>query len=266
MSDFLADPFHLGSFAEPIIRAVRREQAEQRSTARHSHERGQLLGSLQGVVSIGTDHGHWLVPPVNAIWLPPRVEHWLTSHGAFRGWSVYVAEVACATLPGSARVIHHSALLHEAVARAATWPEGLLSQAQSHIASVILDEIASTPEEPLGLPMPADPRLQRIARALADDPSERRRMAEWAAWAGIAPRTLSRRFGLETGLSFSAWRQRSLLLRSLEMLIAGKSVTTVAFDLGYETVSSFIDLFRGHFGTTPARYLNRASGPDLPKR
>ncbi|MBL3554714.1 helix-turn-helix domain-containing protein, partial [Rhodovulum sulfidophilum] len=83
----------------------------------------------------------------------------------------------------------------------------------------------------------------------------------WAAWAGVAPRTLSRRFVLETGLTFTVWRQRSLLLRSVEMLIEGRPVTTVAFDLGYETVSSFIDLFREHFGTTPGRYLKRPSAP-----
>ncbi|WP_245396673.1 AraC family transcriptional regulator [Jiella sonneratiae] len=245
---------------DPIIVAVLREQIERRQTPRHSHERGQLLGSLHGVISVGTDQGHWVVPPVNAIWLPPRLEHWLTSDGAFRGWSVYVARPSCEALPRSARVIGHSGLLHEAVLRAAAWTEGPLSPAQSHLASVILDEIASTPEEPLGLPMPADPRLQRIARALADAPSEQRRMEEWAAWAGLAPRTLSRRFVLETGLTFSAWRRRCLLLRSVEMLIAGESVTAVAIDLGYETVSSFIELFRRQFGTTPGRYLKRSSG------
>ena len=259
MPDGPVDSVHVCSSVDPILSAVRREQAEQRRTARHSHGRGQLLGSLRGVVSIGTDQGHWIVPPVTAIWLPPHVAHWITSQGAFRGWSVYVAEAACAALPASVRVMSHSGLLHEAVARAATWADGPLTAAQQHIASVILDEIVSTPEEPFGLPMPADPRLQRIAQALANDPSERRPMREWAVWAGIAPRTLSRRFVLETGLTFSAWRQRSLLLRSLEMLSEGHSVTTVAFDLGYETVSAFIELFRGHFGTTPGRYLKRSS-------
>ena len=262
MPDSLADPVRLVSSRDPVIIAVRQEQLERRRTPKHSHERGQLLGSLHGVVSVSAGHGHWLVPPISAIWLPPRLEHSLTSDGPFRGWSVYVAEAACAALPASARVIGHSGLLREAVARAAAWPDSAASQApmsraQANIANVILDEIASAPEEPLGLPMPADPRLQRIAQALADDPSSRRHMREWAAWAGVSPRTLSRRFVLETGLTFSAWRQRSRLLRSLEMLIAGEPVTAVAFNLGYETVSSFIDLFRGHFGITPARYMKR---------
>lgn len=259
MSDFLVDPFRLNSATEPVILVTLRHQADVRRTDRHSHARGQLLGTIQGVVTIGADHGRWLIPPVNAVWLPPHIEHDLTSHGAFHGWSVYVAESACAALPDAPRVIRLSGLLSEAVARAAGWQPGPLTQAQERIAGVILDEIAVMPEEALGLPMPADPRLQKIARAIAEDPAERQRMADRATSAGVAPRTLSRRFVQETGLTFSTWRQRALLLRSLELLAAGNSVTTVAFDLGYETVSAFIELFRAHFGTTPARYFKRSS-------
>ena len=257
MPDFLVDPLRLRSPDEPVILVAGRRQADVRHTERHSHTRGQLLGTLQGVVRIGTDRGRWLIPPVDAVWLPPHIEHDFVSHGGFNGWSVYVSEAACATLPATPRVIRLSGLLNEAVARAACWEEKQLSRLQTNIARVVLDEIAATPEEDLGLPMPRDPRLQRIASAIADGIAGRRRMTEWAAWAGIAPRSLSRRFVAETGLTFTAWRQRTTLLRSLEMLAEGRPVTTVAFDLGYETVSAFIDVFQAHFGKTPGRYFKR---------
>jgi AraC-like DNA-binding protein len=255
MQDFLLDPDRLRSDTEPVILVSRRQQTDARRTERHSHARGQLLGTIQGVVSIGSDYGRWLIPPVNAVWLPPYIEHDFASHGAFHGWSVYVAEMACSALPIAPRVIRLSRLLSEAVARATDWEGGPLSRSQANIANVIMDEIAAAPEEALELPMPRDIRLQRIARAIADDPAGRRHMAEWADWAGIAPRSLSRRFVQETGMTFLAWRQRALLLRALEMLAAGHSVTTTAIDLGYETVSAFIKLFQAHFGTTPGRYF-----------
>ncbi len=255
MADFLVDPSRLRSLDEPVILATSRRQADVRHTERHSHRRGQLLGTLKGVVSVGSDGGRWLIPPVNALWLPPGIEHDFISHGAFQGWSVYVEEAACGGLPATPRVIRISGLLNEAVARAARWQDKPLSQAETNIAAVILDEIAAIPEEDLALPMPRDPRLQRIARAMADGIARRRPMAEWAVWAGIAPRSLSRRFVQETGLTFTAWRHRVMLLRSLEMLAEGRSVTTVALDLGYETVSAFIERFQAHFGTTPGRYF-----------
>src|SRR3546814_19569192 len=68
------------------------------------------------------------------------------------------------------------------------------------------------------LPMPRDPRLLRIAQALADDPGNPRRVDEWARWAAMAPRTLIRRYVPETGLPFSDWRPRLRLIRALDML------------------------------------------------
>lgn len=254
MTDFLIDPLRLEA-DEPVLLATSRRQAGVRHTERHSHGRGQLLGTLQGVVSVGTEGGRWLIPPVNAVWLPPHVEHDFTSHGSFQGWSVYVAEVACSALPARPRVIRLTGLLNEAVVRAARWEDKQLSKAQTNIANVILDEIAATAEEDLALPMPRDDRLRRIARAFVSGGAEKRRMAEWAAWAGLAPRSLSRRFPEQTGLTFTVWRRRAMLLRSLELLAEGNPVTTVALDLGYETVSAFIEAFQAHFGTTPGRYF-----------
>jgi AraC-like DNA-binding protein len=40
----------------------------------------------------------------------------------------------------------------------------------------------------------------------------------------------------------------------MELLNGGASVTTVALSLGYDSVSSFIALFRRILGTTPARF------------
>ncbi|WP_318389321.1 helix-turn-helix domain-containing protein [Enterobacter sp.] len=97
--------------------------------------------------------------------------------------------------------------------------------------------------------MPKDARLLRIARALSERPYDDRR-----AWAGISPRTVTRRFIAETGFSFTEWRQRVRLLRALELLAAGQSVSAIALDLGYDNVSAFIALFRRVFGVTPGRY------------
>lgn len=60
---------------------------------------------------------------------------------------------------------------------------------------------------------------------------------------------------METGYSLGAWRQRARLLRSVELLAEGHSVTTIALDLGYSNISAFIALFKRAFGLTPTQYL-----------
>nr|WP_276553891.1 AraC family transcriptional regulator [Enterobacter hormaechei] len=144
--------------------------------------------------------------------------------------------------------------MREAVTRASAWKENVLTASQERLAGVILDEIQSLPLTNLGLPMPQDARLLRIARALSERPDDDRRLEAWAAWAGTSPRTITRLFSAETGFSFTEWRQRVRLLRALELLAEGQPVKAIALDLGYDNVSTFIALFRRVLGVTPGRY------------
>jgi AraC-like DNA-binding protein len=147
-----------------------------------------------------------------------------------------------------------SGLLREAVHRAAGWAIGPRSGAQAHLSEVVMEEIRNLPEESLGFAMPEDPRLVRIAEAMIREPADGRGLEAWAEWAHVPTRTLSRRFVVETGFTFTAWRQRARLLRSLELLAEGVAVTTIAMDLGYDNVSAFIAMFRRTFGVSPRRY------------
>ncbi|MBJ2143602.1 helix-turn-helix transcriptional regulator [Delftia acidovorans] len=261
---------HVNRADGPVLIAAVGSQDEELASEPHRHARGQLFGSLRGLLSVGVEDAVWVVPAIHAVWLPPHQLHSGRSHGPFHGWSVYVAEPACADLPQRPCAIRTSGLLREAVLRAAGWgwqqgvpttqpvqPGHSADQARAHVMAVILDEIRTLPVEPLGLPLPADPRLQRIARALIADPADARDLEAWARWAAVSSRTLSRRFVSETGFSFTAWRQRARLMRSLEMLAAGAPVTNIALDLGYATASAFIGLFRRTFGETPAAYRGR---------
>jgi AraC-like DNA-binding protein len=46
-------------------------------------------------------------------------------------------------------------------------------------------------------------------------------------------------------------------MAALERLTRGEAVAVVADAMGYATPSSFIALFRRHFGAPPAKYLAR---------
>ena len=238
----------------PFLAAATLTQRDARTTASHTHARGQLMGALNGLVSVGVGRQQWVVPAIHAIWIPPHVAHSIRSHGPFSGWSVFVAEPRCTTLPREPYALRVTPLLREAVKRAATWPGAPLDHQQTRVAEVILDEVMTSTPESLGLPSPEDARLVRVTDAIASDLADTRRLDEWAAWTGMSPRTMSRRFIAETGLSFAQWRQQARLLRALEKLADGDSVTTVALEVGYDNISAFIDMFRRATGTTPGRY------------
>ena len=82
-------------------------------------------------------------------------------------------------------------------------------------------------------------------------------MRDIARAAGSSLRTLQRIFPRETGLSLDAWRQKARMIHAAARLSSGESVTAVALDCGYDSVSAFISAFQRQFGQTPGRYRAR---------
>lgn len=119
----------------------------------------------------------------------------------------------------------------------------------------MLDRLAVAPIERLHLPLPSDARLRRIADAITADPSDRATIGEWARRVGMSERTLFRLVPEQTGMTFGRWRQQLHIMFALERLVEGESVQTVSLDLGYESASAFITMFKKALGQPPAKYL-----------
>ena len=122
---------------------------------------------------------------------------------------------------------------------------------------VFLDQLKTVPEVPLHLPHPKSEALKTIAEYLIRDPSDQRSLQTWAQDVGSSSRTLARRFMKETGMSFGQWRQQARLLAAITRISQGDPVAHIAQDLGYDSQSAFIAMFRKAMGTTPGRYLSR---------
>jgi AraC-like DNA-binding protein len=102
-------------------------------------------------------------------------------------------------------------------------------------------------------------RLNRIASALVDGPSDRSAMAQWASRVAMSESSLARLVQHETGLSFGRWRQQLQLIVALRSLAAGATVQQVSGDLGYESVSAFMTMFKKALGASPAKYFKNFS-------
>jgi AraC-like DNA-binding protein len=230
---------------------------------RHHHSSAQLIFAARGVMRVSTDHGRWVVPPERAVWIPPLVPHAIAMSGEVAMRTLYVKPGLPRGAPRSCRVVPVSPLLRELILRVTALPaKGRRNTADKRLLQVALDEIQFADVVPLHIPMPRDRRAAAVAHALLERP-DRRPLSEIARSAGASERTLARLFARETGRSFGRWRQQASLLRALELLARGDSVTSVAFDVGYDSVSAFIAMFRAALGTTPARYFTSATAEAL---
>jgi len=222
----------------------------------HAHAWSQLVHAGSGVLTVLGEQGSWVVPPARAVWVPAGLRHAVETTGSARLRTLYLCPDFAVRLPAICAVIHVSGLLRELILRIVEM--GMLRSAvESHdrLAQLVLDEIRSTSEAPLRLPIPVDPRARLVAERVQAEPAAQVSLAQLTHGVGASARTIERVFVRETGMTFGRWRQQARLLHALRSLASGASVTTAGLDAGYESVSAFIAMFRKSLGTTPGRYF-----------
>lgn len=228
-----------------------------RSDGWHSHRVAPLVYAAEGGLTVMTPKGRWIVRPGRAVWVPSGMPHAVESRCAHRLVALYTDPSLVVHCDGDARVVAIDRLVRELLLAGAQFGAAYApGGAEERLLRVILDRLPTLAIAPLShLPEPTSPALRRITKALGANVADDRSLASWARRSGMSERTAARRFVAETGMSFGRWRQQLRLLTALERLAAGASVTEVAFEVGYEDVSSFIATFKAAMGTTPARYF-----------
>lgn len=222
----------------------------------HVHDEGMLVLVHEGLVVVQAGTEVWTVMPGSLGWIPPDTPHGARWFGEARGSFLYVRKDGCDRLPARCWSWPSSKLIEALIDRFTTAQPGDTSDAYlAQLFDVLLQELDARAHAPQLLPMPVDPRLQDLAHTLLDTPDDTAGIDEWAQRLNMSSRTLMRRFRQETGVTLGQWRQQARLLRALEMLCRGGSVTQAALSVGYESTSAFIGSFRAAFGMTPTRYL-----------
>ena len=224
----------------------------------HQHRAAQMIYTARGLLTCEVSHGLWIVPPQWAVWIPGGTRHVVKGVGTLEIYSLFVDPASAPTMPDTCCTVSISPLLRELLIRCAGFPALYPSEgAESRLATVLLDELAAAPVEKLHLPMPGDERLRKIADGMAAEPSDRATVQEWAERIGVSERTLSRLVLQETGMTFGRWRQQLHFVLALQWLSQGASVQSVAADLGYESASRLVFMFRKALGSSPARYITQ---------
>ncbi|MBW9275481.1 MAG: helix-turn-helix transcriptional regulator [Candidatus Thiodiazotropha sp. (ex. Lucinisca nassula)] len=253
---------HVGHVIDPQrpVLSISMERRGAELVTRHAHLRGQLLYAIRGVMRTSTDKGAWLVPPAQAVWIPPGVMHEveMTQPVSFR--SIYIDPAYNDGLPDSCCVLRVTPLLRAMILEASRiGNEYAKGSAEWRLMVVIVDQLQKIEQFPFHLPFSDEPRIRRIIDTLTDNPADDQTLAEWATHAGASERTLGRLFIKHLGMSFGSWRRRLRLLEAMNRLADGTPVNEVAFELGYASPSAFIAMFRENLGEPPTRFFNESN-------
>ena len=260
-------PVELGYLLDPKlpVTSLAIEVSPQKMQARevgcaavHSHPRGQLIYASSGMMRVICGRDVWVVPPSQAVWVPPDQGHEVYFPGDAALRSVFVDPSAVTGLPTDCTVLKVTPLLRELILKAVQIGNSYTpGGAGGRVMQVLLDELRIAEATPLRLPMAKDERVMRVIDALLERPGDNRDLDDWGKMAGASSRTLARLFVSETGLTYGGWRKRLVLHEALERLDRGQQVTGIAFDLGYQSLSAFIEMFRKELGVSPRRYARQ---------
>lgn len=224
----------------------------------HSHQRGQLIYPCNGRYCVHFEKKVLRGAAWQAIWIPPLVPHTIESIDALCIHNVYINTHIIKNLPKKTKSFKVSILLSELL------NEGVeLAQQPNHMSeferltAVIADQIRLAPPlDNISLPLSTHPKIKLITEQLLHNPNDKCCLNEWARLVHVSPRTLSRLFIKETGLSFSHWRQRLYVKKAITLLSQGQSVLRVSIELGYSNQSAFTQMFRRTTGCLPSDFFN----------
>jgi AraC-like DNA-binding protein len=221
----------------------------------------QLIYATRGAMTVYTDQGAWVVPPHRGVWMPAGFRYRLEMSGVVALRMLYI-RARRRTAGDTCAVVNITPLMRELIVRAnliGALDTGIPEQRR--LIGVIHDELKLQVAVPLQLPAPQDRRAAQFAALVAADPGGKTPMEKMLRRCGASRRTLERIFRRETGMSLGQWLRRQKLLDALRRLAAGECVETMALELGYNSASAFIAMFRRELGETPKRYFETRRTP-----
>jgi len=223
----------------------------------HHHRNGQLVMALRGGVTCRVPHGMWMVPPHCGVWVPAGMVHSNVATANARLFFLFI-EPGTAELPDRCCTLSLTPLVRELIIEMADHSEVARSDGEL-VTDLLLAALPKMLIEDLHLPMTDEPRLNRIATALTANPADRSTIANWAGRMAMSENSLARLVQQETGLTFGRWRQQFQIIVAIRSLSSGSTVQQVSHELGYESVSAFITMFKKALGSSPARYFRKLS-------
>lgn len=224
----------------------------------HTHDWHQLIYSINGSFVVALEDKWQVVTPNQAIWVPIGFKHTSGTQGGAEFRNLYVANLPGSKMPSVCTVYSVSDLLRSLVVEL----EGeVLAENSGRYSSLIIElllhHLQRLPTHNFHLPWPKATMLKKYCEALFENPADEKSIDEWASKLGASSRTLSRKFESEVGITLRDWRTKLRVFHALEWLYRNQSITEIAIDLGYSSVSSFSYMFHKEMGMTPSEWRKK---------
>lgn len=228
----------------------------------HTHQHwGELTYVVSGSIVMRTGEGSYLGQAARAVWIPPGLQHewYMPETCSNRSLFVHLSVLNYAQRFTQLHAVDIAPLLRELILAMADCDPCGGSSGDKRLFQVFLDRLMQTTPVESPLTMPLNHRLVELCTGVLMQPDMIVSLRDWSEQMCVSEKTLARLFKRQTGQTIGKWVQNARLQRAMEYIEAGQSITEVALNCGYTSLSAFIVAFKKHFGTTPGAYGTRQS-------
>lgn len=228
----------------------------------HQHSEHEIFIPLQGEIGVKFEDKELKAGVGKMIYIPPGVDHTFTSSDNSEGERLYFFVEpkiwnkmgGIESLP---QILPASQLSKELLFHLLTHPNTKASKSLCETLvqtfSEMLENVSPTEMSSLAGKV-SDLRIKMVLEKIQNSYHSPIPMEQLARESGLSVRSLNRLFLDQTGLT----PKQAITLYRVEMaktlLMQKKSVTDVAYDVGYSSLSQFITTFRSITGKLPSEY------------
>lgn len=234
----------------------------------HKHKKGQLLFAEGGIIHVFVNEKHWYLPARCFMWIPANTEHKIITFSPNVDLYNFYFKMQNSDLSfyHTADIYYAGDLLREMILYTKDWngaytPEQPL---QFHfiqaIKAMLPELVINRLPETIQHPFPKDKTLLQIARFLTNNLERNYTLEEVAKEFGLSPRTLSRKFKENMGMSYVRFLRSLRITKALELIAQQHyNMYEVAMLVGYGSLSAFSTIFYKIIGIRPTEYAQLVS-------
>lgn len=221
-------------------------------------DRHYLLYSAKGSLRLETEDRSWMLPPSRAAWIAANVPIKIEIKHPVTCCSVLFDTNFIEAPDPACEVFDMTPMAREMVLECREW--GLEAELDEYAVQLFRTlamtcrKLSNTPCD-TWVPLGESQQLKNALLATQDRLADSVEFAEIARAAHLSERSLARRFADETGMTWRQMQRRMRMIRAMELLAGDdQQVTTIALDVGYNSLSAFNAAFREFTGQSPTEY------------
>jgi len=234
----------------------------------HRHTKGQLSYVEGGVAYVTIDRKTYVVPARHYLWIPRNMPHILrVSHSAtvLRSLFFYPAGDLKNDFYNRLGIYPANELLIQMINYSERWDGRHVDKKEENFSFFVtlknlLPDFGHTPLS-LVLPLTEDERLLRIIRYLHQHIDKPLSLYDVSVEFNMSERSISRLFQTNMHISFLQYLKTLRVIKAIELILkTNKTLSEIAFSLGYETLGGFSNTFHKFTNLRPSDLRKRQDG------